>query len=158
DGETGRRPPQFLLSRLTDGVGVARLRAVNASNVRTVGVVGAGQMGRGIAQVAAAAGYDVGLCDTTKAIADSGKARIADGLARQVDKGKLTADGRDKLLARIAASGDLGDLGRTDISIEAVSENVDIKIAIFREIDRLLPRASHLASNTSSISITRLAA
>jgi 3-hydroxybutyryl-CoA dehydrogenase len=134
------------------------LRHVSSPDLKAIGVVGAGQMGRGIAQVSAGAGFDVVLCDTTAAIAEGGKARIAEALAKQVDKGKMKADAREALLGRVTTSGDLSALGRVDLAIEAVTENVEVKIAIFREIDRLLSRSARLASNTSSISITRLAA
>jgi 3-hydroxybutyryl-CoA dehydrogenase len=123
-----------------------------------VGVVGAGQMGRGIAQVAAAAGFDVVLCDTTAAVAESGKSLIATALAKQVDKGKMAAADRDALLGRIQTSGGLAGLATADLAVEAIVENLEIKLATFREADAALPAHAVLASNTSSISITRLAA
>ncbi len=132
---------------------------MDVSAVRRFGVIGAGQMGRGIAQVAAASGYDVVLCDSTKALAEGGKAQIAIALGKLVDKGKIAAQERDAILDRIQAAGDLtSGLAGADIAIEAATENVEIKLSIFRDADRALPPGAILASNTSSISITRLGA
>lgn len=114
-------------------------------------------MGRGIAQVAAGTGFSVVLCDATKALAEAGKATIGGALAKLVDKGKISAEDRGGLLDRITASDGLAGLAEVDIAVEAATENVDLKIALFKEADRLLPRGAILASNTSSISITRLA-
>jgi 3-hydroxybutyryl-CoA dehydrogenase len=115
-------------------------------------------MGRGIAQVAAGAGCDVVLCDATAALAEGGKAQIATALAKLVDKGKMTGSDRDALLGRIAPAQGVAGLEGTDLGIEAATENVDVKLAIFRDADRALPKGAILASNTSSISITKLAA
>lgn len=131
---------------------------MNASTIRCIGVVGAGQMGRGIAQVAAAAGFDVVLSDTSGAAAESGKAQIGAILAKQVDKGKLRAEERQELLERIRPVEGPSELAHVDLTIEAVSENVDLKLNVFRDADRIMPKSGILASNTSSISITRLAA
>lgn len=127
------------------------------SQVRRFGVVGAGQMGRGIAQVAAAAGFDVVLCDAAPALAESGKAQIGSVLGKQVEKGKMQAEDRQALLDRIRPADHLRELSGADITVEAVTENIDLKLSIFRELDGLLPPHAVLASNTSSISITRLA-
>jgi 3-hydroxybutyryl-CoA dehydrogenase len=124
---------------------------------RRFGVIGAGQMGRGIAQVAAGTGFSVVLCDATKALAEAGKATIGDALAKLVDKGKMSGDDRAALLARISASDGLAGLAEVDIAVEAATENVDVKLALFKEADRLMPKDAILSSNTSSISITRLA-
>lgn len=131
---------------------------MNASAVRCIGVVGAGQMGRGIAQVAAAAGFDVVLSDTSGAMAEAGKAKIGSILGKQVDKGKLGAEERQDLLDRIRPVEGPAELAHVDLTIEAVSENVDLKLKVFRDADRVMPKSAMLASNTSSISITRLAA
>ena len=114
-------------------------------------------MGRGIAQVAAGTGFSVVLCDATKALAESGKATIGAGLAKLVDKGKISAEDRAGLLDRITASDGLAGLAEVDIAVEAATENLEIKLGLFKEADRLLPKGAILASNTSSISITRLA-
>jgi 3-hydroxybutyryl-CoA dehydrogenase len=122
------------------------------------GVMGAGQMGRGIAQVAAASGFEVKLSDIDKATAESGKAKIEKVLARQVDKGRMTGDDRDTLLARIEPVDGPGDFSDVQVAIEAATENFDLKLKIFKAADAALPDGAILASNTSSISITKLAA
>ncbi len=127
-------------------------------SVRRFGVIGAGQMGRGIAQIAAASGCEVVLCDATRALADGGKAQIATALGKLVDKGKMPPADRDALLARIQTAEGVAGLGGADLAVEAATENLEIKLAIFREVDRALPAGAILASNTSSISITKLAA
>ena len=131
---------------------------MDISAVRRFGVIGAGQMGRGIAQVAAAAGYEVVLCDATKVLAEGGKSQIASALAKLVDKGKMAASDRDALLGRIQAGEGVAALAGADLAVEAATENVDLKLGIFREADKALPKGAILASNTSSISITKLAA
>lgn len=114
-------------------------------------------MGRGIAQVAAGSGFEVVLCDATRALAEAGKAQIGGILAKQVDKGKLAGTERQALLDRIEPAEGAGALAHVDLAIEAVSENVDVKLKIFRDADASLPKGAILSSNTSSISITRLA-
>jgi 3-hydroxybutyryl-CoA dehydrogenase len=131
---------------------------MNVSSVRRFGVVGAGQMGRGIAQVAAAAGFEVVLSDVSLAFAEGGKQKIAQALGKQVDKGKMKPEERAALLDRIAPREGLADFARVDVAIEAVTESLDLKLGIFKEADAILPKDAILASNTSSISITRLAA
>lgn len=130
---------------------------MSGANGRRFGVIGAGQMGRGIAQVAAGTGFSVVLCDATKALAEAGKATIGAGLAKLVDKAKMSAEDRVALLERITASDGLAGLADVDIAVEAATENVDIKLGLFKEADRLMPKEAILSSNTSSISITRLA-
>ena len=130
---------------------------MSISTVRRFGVVGAGQMGRGIAQVAAAAGFEVILTDVTLAFAEGGKNKIAQALGKQVDKGKMKPEDRVALLDRIEAREGLAELSRADIAVEAITENLDIKLRTFRDADAALPKDAILASNTSSISITRLA-
>jgi 3-hydroxybutyryl-CoA dehydrogenase len=129
-----------------------------ARSLQRIGVIGAGQMGRGIAQVAAAAGCDVILCDASAALAEAGKAQIATALGKQVDKGRMSTEARDALLAHVRSAGTLDALADADCAIEAATENVDLKLGIFRDADRALPAGAVLASNTSSISITRLGA
>ncbi len=131
---------------------------MNVSSVRRFGVVGAGQMGRGIAQVAAAAGFEVVLSDVSLAFAEGGKQKIAQALGKQVDKGKMKPEDRDALLGRIEPRQGLSEFARVDVAIEAVTESLDLKLGIFKEADAVLPKDAILASNTSSISITRLAA
>jgi 3-hydroxybutyryl-CoA dehydrogenase len=120
-------------------------------------VVGAGQMGAGIAQVAAQAGDAVLLGDRSQEFIDRGLRTISRNLERSVEKGKLTNEQREAILARIepflgSASADV------EIAIEAATENLEIKLEIFRELDAATPPSAILASNTSSISITKLAA
>ena len=126
--------------------------------IERIGVVGAGQMGRGIAQVAAAAGLEVVLVDSQLALAEKGLGSIAGQLAKLVEKGKMTAPDRDQLLARIKPAGDLADLGAVDLVIEAASEDPAIKKRLFADLDAASRAGAILASNTSSISITSLAA
>lgn len=123
-----------------------------------IGVVGAGQMGGGIAQVAADKGHRVVLVDMNQQVADKGKAKIAAALDKLVQKGKLGGEPRDALLARIAPAGDYAALESCDFVIEAATENQELKRKIFVEIDRVLRPSAILATNTSSISITLLAA
>lgn len=125
---------------------------------KKLAVIGAGQMGRGIAQVAASVGIDVTLSDATVALAAKAKDSIASILKKQVEKGKLTEDAVSELLGRITPIGAGEGLDGCDLAIEAVSEQLDTKLAIFKNADERLPKGSVLASNTSSISITRLAA
>ncbi len=125
--------------------------------IRTIGVLGAGQMGGGIAQVAAAAGYDVVLGDVSREAADKGKAKIAAALGRQVDKGKMSAEDRAGLLDRITPGDSIGRFGACDLVVEAATENADLKVDLFRACDGAMKPGAILASNTSSISLTRLA-
>jgi 3-hydroxybutyryl-CoA dehydrogenase len=131
---------------------------MEAAHIQRAGVIGAGQMGRGIAQVASAAGLEVVLCDATLALAQAGKDQIAGSLGKLVDKGKLTAEARQGLLDRITPAENLSALSRAEFAIEAATENVEIKLGLFRTADQHLAPGAILASNTSSISITRLAA
>jgi 3-hydroxybutyryl-CoA dehydrogenase len=126
--------------------------------VRSLGVVGAGQMGGGIAQVAADKGHKVVLVDINQSVADKGKAKIAASLDKLVHKGKVTGEARDALLSRIAPAGEYGALSSCDFVVEAATENQDLKRRIFSDIDRALGEDTILATNTSSISITLLAA
>jgi 3-hydroxybutyryl-CoA dehydrogenase len=125
--------------------------------IDTVLVLGAGQMGRGIAQVCAAVGLRVFLSDRERALAEQGKQRIAQALGRQVAGGKLEAQARTELLARIEPLGPLCAPLEVDFAIEAAPERLELKLELFRELDRHLPSRALLASNTSSISITQLA-
>ncbi len=124
----------------------------------TIGVVGAGQMGAGIAHVAALAGKRVVLVDVTLDLAEKGLKAIERNLGRQVEKGKVGAGDRDAALARVAATADLGRLADAGLVVEAILENEAIKKDLFARLDALVPPATILATNTSSISITRLAA
>ncbi|MFI5198547.1 MAG: 3-hydroxybutyryl-CoA dehydrogenase [Thermoanaerobaculia bacterium] len=124
----------------------------------TIGVVGAGQMGAGIAHVAALAGKKVVLVDVTPDLAGKGLKAIEKNLARQVDKGKVAPGDRDAALARVAATADLGRVAEAGLIVEAIVEDESVKKDLFARLDALVPPATILATNTSSISITRLAA
>jgi 3-hydroxybutyryl-CoA dehydrogenase len=115
-------------------------------------------MGRGIAQVAAAAGLDVVLGDVSVEVAEKGKAQIAASLAKLVEKGKMEAAARDALLGRIRPAGPGEGLDACDFAVEAATEHFETKVAIFQATDRALKPGAVLATNTSSISITKLAA
>jgi 3-hydroxybutyryl-CoA dehydrogenase len=126
--------------------------------INTIGVVGAGQMGSGIAQVAARAGYRVLLRDVEDRFVERGVATIERNLARDVEKGRLTSEERSELLARITPTTRLEALGEADLAVEAIVENLEGKVELFRALDEIVRPGVILASNTSSISITRLAA
>jgi 3-hydroxybutyryl-CoA dehydrogenase len=124
----------------------------------TILVVGAGQMGSGIAQVCAAAGYQVLLHDVDEAAYRRGHSTIEKNLSRAVDKAKISRADEDALLARISYHADLGAPVDAVIAVEAASEDETLKLALFRRMDAALPPSAILASNTSSISITKLGA
>jgi 3-hydroxybutyryl-CoA dehydrogenase len=126
-------------------------------DIRTIGVLGAGQMGGGIAQVAAAAGYDVVLADASIELAQKGRSKIDAILGKQVEKGKIKVEEKDALVARIKPVPSSADFGTCDLVIEAATENFDLKLKLFRGCDDAMKPGAILASNTSSISLTRLA-
>jgi 3-hydroxybutyryl-CoA dehydrogenase len=123
-----------------------------------VAVVGAGQMGSGIAHVAALSGFPVTLIDISPELLAKGRASIAANLARQVKKGSIDAGAQDGALRRIADSTDLASVGDAAVVIEAATERTELKYQLFGDLDQLAPAGAILASNTSSISITSLAA
>lgn len=125
---------------------------------KTIGVVGAGQMGNGIAHVFAAAGYDVILNDVDRARIDAALATIENNLARQTDKGRLSEADAKAALARIKPAAAIADLAECDLVVEAATENQAVKKEIFAELSKVLKKDALMASNTSSISITGLAA
>jgi 3-hydroxybutyryl-CoA dehydrogenase len=124
----------------------------------TVGIIGAGQMGAGVAQVAAASGYAVVLVDRDLAIAEKARDGIGKRLARLVEKGQMGAAEADVALARITPSADYAPMAEAGLIVEAATEREDIKQAIFRAAGTVLGPEAVLASNTSSIPITRMAA
>lgn len=128
------------------------------SEIKAVGVLGAGTMGNGIAHVLARGGYDVRLCEVEQRFLDRGLETIRKNLDREASKNKLTADETAASLARIHGTLDRKSLASCDFVIEAATEKFDIKKQLFAELDSLLPKHVILASNTSSISITKLAA
>jgi 3-hydroxybutyryl-CoA dehydrogenase len=123
-----------------------------------IGVVGAGTMGNGIAQVAARAGYDVILHDVRDEFIQRGLAAVDKSLQRDVDKSRLSADEKQGIVGRIRSTTDLGAFSEASFVIEAVVENLPIKIDVFKSLDHITPPETILASNTSSISITKLGA
>jgi 3-hydroxybutyryl-CoA dehydrogenase len=125
--------------------------------ITRIGVVGAGQMGNGIAHVCALAGFAVVFTDVSKELVDKGLATLGRNLDRQVAKGTVTAAAKDQALGRITPAVGLGALAQCQIAVEAVVESFEVKVKVFQELDRLLGREAILASNTSSISITKLA-
>ncbi|WP_209835301.1 3-hydroxybutyryl-CoA dehydrogenase [Ruegeria sp. HKCCE3926] len=125
--------------------------------VKSVGVIGAGQMGNGIAHVMALAGYDVLLNDVSQDALDNAIATIEGNLARQASRGKITEEAMKAALKRITTTLELPKLGQTDLVIEAATERETIKQAIFEDLQPHLLPHTILTSNTSSISITRLA-
>jgi 3-hydroxybutyryl-CoA dehydrogenase len=127
-------------------------------SIQTVGIVGAGTMGNGIAQVAAVAGFKVVMIDVTDAALAKGVATLTGSLERLVSKDKLQASVRDAAIARIETSTDYARLGEADIVIEAATENVELKHRILKQIESVARPDAIIASNTSSISITALAA
>ncbi|MGQ9458608.1 MAG: 3-hydroxybutyryl-CoA dehydrogenase [Anaerolineae bacterium] len=126
--------------------------------IRLVGVVGAGTMGSGIAQVFAQAGYDVVLVDVAPEALDRGLSSIRRSLEKFVAKGKMDQAAAEAALARVQPTTDLGRVSEADFVVEAVVENVDLKKQVFRDLDRLTRPEVVLVSNTSSISITEIAA
>ena len=131
---------------------------MSTQNIARMVVVGAGQMGRGIAQVAAGAGITVLLSDSSRALAQKGKDSVGSILQKQVEKGKMTAEDREALLGRIEPAESGEGVGTCDLAVEAATERFETKVAIFQSLDSALPKHAILASNTSSISITKLAA
>ncbi|HEX2163883.1 MAG TPA: 3-hydroxybutyryl-CoA dehydrogenase [Thermoanaerobaculia bacterium] len=125
--------------------------------IHRIGVVGAGTMGHGIAQVAAQSGYDVVLADVSPEALARGREAIDKSWDKLVGKGKLDAEAGEAARARLATAGDLDALADRDLVVEAVVERLEVKREVFGRLDALCPEAAILATNTSSISITRLA-
>jgi 3-hydroxybutyryl-CoA dehydrogenase len=126
--------------------------------IQKVGVIGAGQMGNGIAHVAALAGRDVVLLDVDAAFVEKGRKTIEKNMGRLVEKGKVTAEAGAAALARMKTGTDLALLADADLVVEAIVEDEGVKVELFRKVDGIAKAGAILASNTSSISITRLAA
>jgi 3-hydroxybutyryl-CoA dehydrogenase len=127
------------------------------ADISTVGVIGAGQMGNGIAHVSALAGYDVVLTDVSEAALAKGMATIEANMARQVARQVITPDDLKTALKRIRPSADIKAHAASDLVIEAATEKRELKEQIFRAVSEVVPAHAYLATNTSSISITRLA-
>ncbi|MED1605779.1 3-hydroxybutyryl-CoA dehydrogenase [Cytobacillus kochii] len=127
-------------------------------SINTVMVIGAGQMGSGIAQVCAQAGFSVYLNDLKQEFLDRGLSVIKKNLTRQVDKGRMQAEEMEKVLANLIPSTSLEDAKQVDLVIEAAVENMEVKTKIFNQLDEITPEHTILASNTSSLPITEIAA
>ena len=125
--------------------------------IKTVGVLGCGLMGSGIAQVAAAAGYRTYVREVVDSFLSTGVGRIEKSLAVGVEKGKLTSEQKDATLRNLTATTDLGDLKDCDVIVEAIVENVDQKAAVYQELDAIVSEHAIFCSNTSSLCITELA-
>jgi 3-hydroxybutyryl-CoA dehydrogenase len=125
--------------------------------IRRIGVIGAGQMGAGIAQVAAQAGYTVVLRDLEESFLKRGMSGIQRSLGKLLEKGRLDQSAHDASLARIQTTVSLADLSGCDLVVEAIVEDEPTKLELFRELDKIVQPQAILASNTSSIPITRLA-
>jgi 3-hydroxybutyryl-CoA dehydrogenase len=126
-------------------------------DIKTIGVVGAGQMGNGIAQVAAYAGYHVVMSDIADSFVQKGLSTISKNLDRMVEKGKIPAQKKEEVMGRIKGTIQLQDLAGVDFAVEAATENEPLKLGIFKDLDRLCGKEIILSSNTSSISITKIA-
>jgi 3-hydroxybutyryl-CoA dehydrogenase len=133
-------------------------KRVNSMEIKRVGVIGAGTMGNGIAHVFARVGYSVLLCDVQQRFLDRGLATITSNLDREVAKNKITAADKAAALRKIEPVAERDKLAGCDFIVEAATEKFEIKAEIFRDLDRLAPAEVILASNTSSISITKLGA
>ena len=126
--------------------------------IRTVAILGAGTMGNGIAHVFARSGYNVILRDVDARFLDSAMGTIAKNLDREIKKGKITESDKSGIVGRIHATTEMAEISRADFAVEAVPERVDLKLSVLQEADKLLRPEAILASNTSSISVTTLAA
>ncbi len=126
-------------------------------DIKTIGVVGAGQMGGGIAQVAGASGFHVILNDIADSFIQKGLGSIAKNLERMVEKGKIPLEKKEEILSRIRGTIQLEGLGEADFVVEAATENESLKLNLFKNLDRICKKEVILSSNTSSISITRIA-
>lgn len=135
----------------------SNMAAVNLNSIQTIGVVGAGQMGNGIAQVAAQFGFKVVMTDIAQGGLDKGMATIKASCDRMIKKGTMNEDQKASLLSKISTSTDLAALANCDLVVEAATENIDLKLKIFKQLDEVVKAGAILTSNTSSISITKIA-
>ena len=126
--------------------------------VRTIGIVGAGTMGTGIAQVAASCGFPVILIDVNETALSKAIERIGSGFGRLVAKGQMSADSKQAAISRVTAATDTTALAPADLVVEAATENADVKVRILQAVDKVVRDDALISTNTSSVSITRLAA
>ena len=125
--------------------------------IKTIGVVGAGQMGNGIVQVASHSGFQVVMSDIADSFIQKGLSTISKNLDRMVEKGKISSHKKDEIVGRIKGTVQIGDMADVDFVVEAATENESLKLNIFKELDRICRKEAILSSNTSSISITKIA-
>ena len=125
--------------------------------IKTIGVVGAGQMGNGIAQVAAQSGLQVVMSDIAESFVQKGLTAISKNLDRMVEKGKIPSQKKDEIMGRIKGTVQVKEMAETDFVVEAATENETLKLNIFKELDQVCRKEVILSSNTSSISITKIA-
>ena len=125
--------------------------------IKTIGVVGAGQMGNGIAQVAAACGFYVIMSDISDAFVQKGLGVISRNLDRSVEKGKISSQKKEEIMARIRGTIQMDEMAEVDFVVEAATENESLKLDLFRKLDQICRKEVILSSNTSSISITKIA-
>ena len=125
--------------------------------IKTIGVVGSGLMGSGIAQVCAQSGYQVVVSEVNEKLLNKGLSSISAALTSRVEKGKMSQQEKDSILARIKGTTDMKDFSSCDFMIEAVSENLDLKKKVFAELDKICPKDIILSSNTSSMSMIDIA-
>ena len=125
--------------------------------ISNIGIVGAGTMGSGISQIAALTGYDIVMQDVSDEATSRGLGTIDKSLQRLVDREKITADAKDAAIRKIRTTTNLSDLADCDLVIEAATENMDLKLDLFEEIDKVSRPETIIASNTSSLSLTKLA-
>jgi 3-hydroxybutyryl-CoA dehydrogenase len=125
--------------------------------IKTIGVVGAGQMGNGIAQVAAYSGFRVVMSDIADAFVQKGIGTISKNLGKMVEKGKIPPQKKEEIMGRIKGTIQVKDMAETDFVVEAATENESLKLNIFKELDQACRKEVILSSNTSSISITKIA-
>lgn len=131
---------------------------MNVNQIQKIGIIGAGQMGNGIAQVCATQKLEVLIYDISQSSLDKGLAAISQSLDRLIKKAIITEDDKKTILSNIKTTTQMGDLKNSDFVIEAATENIDLKLKIFKELDAVVKPEAILATNTSSISITKMAA
>jgi 3-hydroxybutyryl-CoA dehydrogenase len=125
--------------------------------IKTIGVVGAGQMGNGIVQVAAQSGFSVVMSDIADSFVQKGLGTISKNLGKMVEKGKIPLQKKEEIMGRIKGTVQVRDMAQTDFVVEAATENESLKLNIFKELDQVCRKEILLSSNTSSISITKIA-
>jgi 3-hydroxybutyryl-CoA dehydrogenase len=150
--------PEEDMAQQTEQVHKEDQAVFGSKQISEVGVIGAGAMGHGIAQVFAQSGFSVKLNDVSQAFIDGGVRRIDQNLARSLEKGRISSEEKKQILSRISPAPKIDDLGQCNFVVEAVLEKIELKRDVFQKLDKVCSRDSLLLSNTSSIPITELAA